>query len=327
LFNVSFMRACIIALVAGLALAPVARCDDWVVTEYDGRTDWLRYDFVGWVRVEQPAKPASLARGTAAVTLRVLGKLSGDDPAEVLTLEYAARVPIKEGDEPPLAGKHYWNEDVPEHREYFVFLNRLGNGAYWCDDQREFAVRDGRIQNLPEAYTSLVGGEATPPAGDLIARARMSLPAFRVRIGRPNFAPPLMEKGKPVETPQQGYERVRAALVAGDTRELDRLIHTPGGSPKEMRAVLLQEKEKLAAWPVRWQAVLDDKGVVILAPPGERGTALYLIRRGARWHLLNTSPDTEAGRQQVSLLMTESQFAFLTPLLEREFRSTPAAPR
>ena len=45
------------------------------------------------------------------------------------------------------------------------------------------------------------------------------------------------------------------------------------------------------------------------------------MRRGPRWLLLNTLPDTEAGRLQLNLLLTESQFAILSVVLEREYRS------
>ncbi|HWA25089.1 MAG TPA: hypothetical protein VG734_05390 [Lacunisphaera sp.] len=312
-------RFAMLLLVAGLAGLPAARASDWAVIEFDGRADWVRYDFVGWVRVEQPVKPAKFAKGTAAVTVKVIEKLSGDEAAPVLTLEYEAAP--KKGGEDPVA-RHRWNEDLPEHREYFVFLNRLGNGSYWCDEQREFQVRDGRILGLPEAYTVLVGGDTKPGARDLMARVRMASPAFKVRTGRPVFAPPLLEKGRPLETPQQAFERVRIALQAGDARELDRLIHSPDGSePKAFRAVLLQERQRIGAWPVRWQAVLEDKAVAIIGQPGETGAPLYFTRQGPRWRLLNTSPDTEVGRQQVNLLMTESQFAVLTAMLEREFRS------
>lgn len=308
-------------LAAGLALLPARMNADFEVVEYDGQTDWVRHDFVGWVRVEQSVKPAKYAQGTAAVTLKVIEKLAGEEAGPTLTLEYEAATakPNGEGSEP--ASKHLWNEDLPEHREYFVFLDRLGNGAYWCGEQREFPVRDGTIFGLPGAYGVLGGGEATPRVHELIAKARTTLPALQVRSGRPDFRPPLVEKGHPSETPQQSFERIRAALQAGDSRELDRSIHSPDGSaPKGLRALLLQERDHLVAWPVQWQAVLEDKAVVVLGPPGQPATTLYLMRRGPRWLLLNTLPDTEAGRLQLNLLLTESQFAILTVVLEREYR-------
>jgi hypothetical protein len=317
------VRAWLGLLTLGIML-PIRLPATFVVTDYDGQTDWVRHDFVGWVRVEQSVKPAKFAKGTAAVTLKVIEKLTGDETSPTLTLEYPVR---PAPDELVLGSKHHWNEDLPEHREYLVFLERLPNGAYWCGDQREFPVRGGLIVGLPGAYGTLVGGDTSPRVTELISRARAMLPALRVRTGRPGFAPPLVEKGKPVETPQQGYERIRAVLQTGDQRELGRLIHSPDGAPpKGLQALLHQEREKLLAWPVRWQAVLEDKAVVILGPPGETGTPLYLVRRGPRWHLLNTSPDTELGRQQLTLLLTESQFAILTAMLEREYRGVEAAP-
>jgi hypothetical protein len=203
-----------------------------------------------------------------------------------------------------------------------VFLTRLGNGAYWCEEQRDFPVRDGTILGLPGAYGALGNRESAPKAHDLIARARTTLPALRVRTGRPDLMPPLVEKGRPVETPQQGFARIRTALQGGDARELDRCIHSPDGSaPKGMQALLRQERDHLVAWPVQWQAVLEDKAVVVLGPPGQPATTLFLMRRGSRWLLLNTQPDTEPGRLQLNLLLTESQFAILTVVLEREYRA------
>jgi len=312
------LRPWLVLLALGLALPPARVNADLVVVEYDGQTDWVRHDFVGWVRVEQPAKPAKYAKGTAAVTLKVIEKLAGDETASTLTLEYVAATAKPDGE----GSGHRWNEDLAAHGEYFVFLNRLGNGAYWCDEQREFQVRDGSILGLPGAYAALTGGETAPQVSELIARARVSLPALRVRTGRPGFIPPLVEKGKPVETPQQGFERIRTALQGGNPSELDRCIHSPDGSaPKGLRALLLQEREHLVAWPVQWQTILGDKAVVVLGPPGQPATTLYLMRRGPRWLLLNTQPDTEAGRLQLNLLLTQSQFAILTVVLEREFRA------
>jgi len=309
----------LVFLALALTLAPAGMSADWEVVEYDGQTDWVRHDFVGWVRVEQPVKPAKYARGTAAVTLKVIEKLAGDETGPTLTLEYEAAIANKRGEEQ--AGKHQWHEDLAAHGEYFVFLERLGNGVYWCREQRDFPVRDGRILGLPEAYGVVVNGETAPQVHELIARARLMLPALRVRTGRPGFAPPLVEKGKPVETPQQGFERIRTALQGGNPSELDRCIHSPDGSaPKGLRALLLQEREHLAAWPVQWQAVLEDKAVVVLGPPGQPAATLFLMRRGSRWLLLNTQPDTEAGRLQLNLLLTKSQFAVLTMVLEREYR-------
>jgi hypothetical protein len=313
-------RPGVVFLALTLALAPARMSADWEVVEYDGQKDWVRHDFVGWVRVEQPAKPAKYARGTAAVTLKVIEKLAGDETGPTFTLEYEAATAKKGGEEP--AGKHQWHEDLAAHGEYFVFLERLGPGVYWCGEQRAFPIRNGRIFALPGAYGVLVNGETSPQVHELFDRARLMLPAFRVRTGRPGFAPPLVEKGKPVETPQQGYERIRAVLQGGNQGELDRLIHSPDGAPpKGLRALLQQEREHLASWPVQWQAVLEDKAVVVLGPPGQPASTLYLMRRGARWLLLNTLPETEIGRDQVNQLLTESQFAILTAALEREYRA------
>ena len=321
-------RPWFVFLAVGLVLRPAMMNASWEVVEYDGQTDWVRHDFVGWVRVEQPVKPAKFAQGTAAVTLKVIEKLAGEEEAPTLTLEYEAAIVNKNNEEQALAGKHYWNEDLPEHREYLVFLDRLGNGAYWCGEQRDFLVRDGSILGLPGAYGVLGNREAAPRVHELIARARTTLPALQVRTGRPGFVPPLMEKGRLAETPQQGFEQIRSALRGGDARELDRSIHSPGDpAAKGLRALLQQEREHLATWPVQWQAILEDKAVMILGPPGQPATTLYLLRRGSRWLLLNTTPDTEAGRLQLTLLLTESQFAILTVVLEREYRGLPAVPR
>ena len=309
-------------LAVAFALLPARMPASWLVVEYDGQTDWVRHDFVGWVRVEKAVKPAKYAKGTAAVTLKVIEKLAGEETAPTFTLEYEAATAGEKGEEIVLAGKHLWNEDLPEHREYFVFLERLGNGAYWCEEQRDFPVRDGTILGLPGAYSALVGGESAPRVHALIARARTTLPALRVRTGRPDFLPPLVEKGRPAETPGQGYEKIRTALQGGDARELERCIHSPDGSaPKGLRALLQQEREHLLAWPVQWLAVLEDKAVVVLGPPGQPAMTLFLMRRGPRWLLLNTLPDTEAGRLQLNLLLTQSQFAILTAALEREYRA------
>jgi hypothetical protein len=311
----------LVLLAIGLAL-PAGRAAGLEVVEYDGQTDWVRHDFVGWVRVEKPVKPAKFSKGTAAVTLKVMEKLAGEEAAPLLTLEYEPVTAKPGGDEADLAGKHPWNEDLPEHREYFVFLDRLGNGAYWCAEQRDFPVVDGCIIGLPGAYGVLGGGEATPRVHELIARARTTLPALKVRTGHPDLVPPLSEKGRQMETPLQSFERIRAALQGGNPQDLDRSIHSPDGSaPKGLRALLQQEREHLLSWPVQWQAVLEDKAMVVLGPPGQPGITLYLMRRGARWLLLNTSPDTEAGRLQLNLLLTESQFAILTEVLEREYRA------
>lgn len=315
------IRQGLVILIWGLTLFTGRLGANWEVVEYDGRTDWVRHDFVGWVRVEQPVKPAKLGRGTAAISLKVIEKLVGAESTDTLTLEYDAPLPGKKGEEQFPAGKHFWNEDLAEHREYFVFLHRLPNGTYWCEPQREFPVRDGRIYDLPQAYAVLGNGETEPRVHDLIGRAWTTLPALRVRIGRPALGAPLLEKGRPSETPQQGFERIRTALQTGEGRELDRLIHSPDGSaPTGLRTLLLQERSQLAAWPVQWQAVLEDKAVVVLGPPGQPGATLYLMRRGPRWLLLNTQPDTETGRLQLTLLLTESQFAILTVVLEREYR-------
>ena len=306
-------------LAVAFALLPARMSAGWEVVEYDGQTDWVRHDFIGWVRVEQAAKPAKLVKGKAAVTLKVIEQLAGEETATTLTLEYGAATAPPAGEE---SGLHRWNEDLPEHREYFVFLDRLANGAYWCGEQQEFLVRDGTLPGLPGAYSALVSGDSAPRVHALIARARTTLPALRVRTGRPDFLPPLVEKGRPAETPGQGYEKIRAALQAGDARELDRCIHSPDGSaPKGLRALLQQEREHLLAWPVQWQAVLEDKAVVILGPPGQPAMTLFLMRRGPRWLLLNTQPDTEPGRLQLNLLLTQSQFAILTVALEREYRA------
>ncbi len=311
-------------LIMALALAPARMMADWEVVEYDGQTDWVRHNFVGVVRVEQLAKPAKYAKGTAAVTLKVIEQLAGDEIGPTFTLEYEAVPANKRGEEP--TGKHPWHEDVKEHREYFVFLERLGPGVYWCGEQRAFPVRDGRIFDLPGAYGVVVNGETSPQVHELIDRARLLLPALRVRTGRPGFAPPLVEKGKPVETPQQGYERIRTALQGGNQGELDRLIFSPDGAPPQgLRALLLQERERLTVWPVQWQAVLNDKAVVVLGPPGQPAFTLYLLRRGSRWLLLNTMPETEVGGEQVNQLLTASQFAILTAALEREYRGVAVA--
>ena len=322
------VRSWIVLLAVGLALQPALLNANWEVVEYDGQTDWVRHDFVGWVRVERAVKPAKYSRGTAAVTLKVIEKLTGEEAAPTLTLEYEVAIVNKNSEEQAQAGKHYWNEDLAEHREYFVFLDRLANGAYWCAEQQDFPVREGVILNLPGAYGVLASSSVAPQVHELIARARTTLPALQVRTGRPGFVPPLMEKGRPAETPQQGFERIRSALQVGDPRELDRCIHSPDGSaPQGLRALLQQEREHLVAWPVQWQAVLEDKAVVVLGPPGQPATTLYLMRRGSRWLLLNTLPDTEAGRLQLNLLLTESQFAILAVVLEREYCGLPAAPR
>jgi hypothetical protein len=316
------VRAWLILLAVALAL-PAGRGEDWVVVEYDGQTDWAKFDFVGWVRVEQPAKPARFAKGTAALTLRVLEKLAGEETAPTLTLEYEGPVAAKKGAPPPAADKHRWNEDLAEHREYFVFLDRLPNGAYWCGDQREFLVRDGRILGLPGAYAVLGNGDDKPNVRELIARAQASLLALRVRTGRPEFKTPLKDKGgRPVESPLQGFEKFRATLQAGDPRELERSIQSPDGSaPKGLVALLRQEKDKIVAWPVQWQAALEDKAAVVLGPTGQPMMTLYLVRRNARWMILNTMPDTEIGRTQLGLLLEERPFAILTAAAEREYRA------
>jgi hypothetical protein len=316
------VRPWFVFLALATVLWPARMNAGWEIVEYDGQTDWVRHDFVGWVRVEQAVKPAKAAKGIAVVALKVIEKLAGEETAPTLTLEYEAATVSKPGDEPGPAGKHDWHEDLPEHREYFVFLDRLANGAYRCGEQRDFPVRDGAILDLPGAYAALGNRETAPKVHELIARARTSLPALRVRSGRPDLGPPLVEKGRPVETPQQGFERIRAALQGGNPQELERSIHSPDGSaPKGMKALLQQEREHLVAWPVQWQAVLEDKAVVVLGPPGQPAMTLFLMRRGPHWLLLNTQPDTEAGRLQLNLLLTQSQFAILTVVVEREYRA------
>jgi len=324
----NIVRAALVVLAVALAL-PSGRGEDWVVIEYDGQIDWVRHDFVGWVRVEQPAKPAQYAKGTAAVTLKVIEKLAGDEAAPTVTLEFEGPVALKKGaPPPPPAEKHHWQEDVPEHREYFVFLDRLPNGAYWCAEQRDFPVRDGRILGLPGAYAVLGNGDDKPNAHELIARAQASLLALRVRTGRPDFKTPLKDKGgRVVETPLQGFEKIRAALQGGDTRELERSIQSPDNSaPKGLLALLQKEKERLVGWPVQWQAALEEKAVVVLGPPGQPAMTLYLVRRNARWLILNTMPDTEIGRTQLGLLLEERPFAVLTAVVEREFRAAGVTP-
>ena len=84
------IRSWLVFLAVGLALAPARMIADWEVVEYDGQTDWVRHNFVGWVRVEQPAKPAKYAKGTAVVTLKVIEQLAGDETGPTFTLEYEA---------------------------------------------------------------------------------------------------------------------------------------------------------------------------------------------------------------------------------------------
>jgi len=324
----SSFRRLLAALAVALALLSGGLHADWVVVDYDVQTDWVRHDFVGWVRVEQPAKPAANGRGTAAVTLTVIEQLAGEKAGPVLTLEYEAYTPPQPGDEAELEPKHYWDHDLPEHREFFVFLERLPNGSFWCGSAREFLVRDGLIRGFPESYLAVVGGNPAPPARDFITRARTTLPALRARVGRPEFSPVLMEKGRPVETPLQGFEKIRPLLRAPNAGDLDRAIFTPGGSgAKEMRTLLRQNGAPIADWPVQWQGVLEDKAIVFLnvaGRPDAEGNALFLVRRGSRWQLLNVQPDAEVSRQQVALLLGEPQFSILQALFVRDHK--PLAP-
>lgn len=319
----------LVLLAVALVLAGGLRAD-WVVVDYDVQTDWVRHDFVGWVRVEQPLKAAAYARGTAAVSLTVIEQLAGEKAGPVLALEYQAFNPPKPGEDPELEERHYWDHDLPEHREFFVFLERLPNGGYWCGRAREFLVRDGIIRGLPEAYLAVVGGNPAPSAREFIAQARTSLPALRARVGRPEFSSALMDKGRPVETPQQGFEKIRPLLRAANAGELDRAIFTPGGGgAKEWRALLRQNGAPIADWPVQWQGFLEDKAVVFLnaaGRPDSEGTTFFLIRRSSRWQLINVQPDTEVARQQVALLLAEPQFSILQALFVRDHKALAPAP-
>ena len=78
-------RAWLVFLAVGLAL-PAGMNASFEVVEYDGQTDWVRHDFVGWVRVERAVQPAKYAKGTAAVTLKVIEKLASEEAAPTLTL-------------------------------------------------------------------------------------------------------------------------------------------------------------------------------------------------------------------------------------------------
>lgn len=308
-------------LLAVSATAPVTLRADWVVVDYDMQTDWVNYDFVGWVRVEQALTADRYGRGNAAVQLTVVEKLIGDGNPRALALEYTAPIKPTHGvAAPDLPPTRNWGNDIASHAEHFVFLQRLPNGGYWCDDLRVFPIVDGTISGLPKTYEAVLGEGVTPNAREFFNRARGTVPALRARVGRPGFMPPLIEQGRPAATPGESLQPVLAAVRENKVRDLDRSIHSvDGSSPKTFRKWLLDQREQFTAPEVRWQAVLDDKAVVQLAPPapGQPGATFYLLRRGPRWSLLNTQPDNEAGARAVAAFVTE-QYAVLNALLIRD---------
>lgn len=317
-----FLQWWVALLLAGAALPATLRAD-WVVADYDNRTDWVNYDFVGWVRVEYALKAKVYSRGNAAVLLTVVERLAGNATAPSLALEFTAPNPNPKGDGSDPPETRNWEADIPGHGQFLVFLTRLPNGGFWCDDLRAFPIVDGVIAGLPKAYQAVLGEDVAPVARDFFIRARGTVPALRAKVGRPDFNPPLIESGKPAVTPREGFAEVQTALRAGNARELDRLILSLDNSaPRGLRAHLLEQKDRLVAGTVRWQAVLDDKAIVQVAAPGETdglsGT-FYLVRRGVRWQVLNTLPDSPGGRQRVTDLLTENQFTVLNALLAREF--------
>jgi hypothetical protein len=317
-------------LVVLALLLPAGLRADWTVVDYDMRTDWVAFDFVGWVRVEQTAKLPTPAKGVAAVQLRVIEKLVGSESGPMLTLEYNTTPPDKNGEGLTPAGAHSWNDDIERHAEYLVFLNRQGNGNYRCDELRAFAIVDGKISGLPKAYEVVLGEGVTPGVQEFVARARMAIPALQVRVGRPLLEPAPSGNARRPEMPKDGFDQINQALAAGRSREADQMIYSPdGSSPKNLRALLARSAGS-PGWEVRWQAVLGDKAVVLVVPagsPAQSGAVIQMIRRTGRWHLLNSLTDSPAGRARINELLAGDQFVILHALFAHEHPGLLSGPR
>jgi hypothetical protein len=251
------------------------------------------------------------------VLLKVIEKLAGSERGPMLTLEYNTAVLEKNGEGP--AGGQAWKEAIGRHAEYLVFLTRQENGSYRCDELRAFAIVDGNISGLPKAYEVVLGEGVTPGVQEFVTRARMVIPALQVRMGRPLLEPVPAGGARRPEMPKDGFDQISRALTAGRAREADQMIYSPdGSSPKNLRALLAQHP---AGWEVRWQAVLGDKAVVLVVPagsPDQSGAVVQMVRRAGRWHLLNSLPESPAGRERINEFLAGGPFVILHALFARE---------
>lgn len=295
----------------------------FVVYNYDARTDWIRFDFVGWVRVEQVVEQAKLVKGNAALQLRVIEQVAGADSAPVITLEYEAALPDKDGQVLTLADSFYWNLQAPPGSEFLVFLSKLENGTYWCDNGDLHDVKDGKVR-LPSEYEKTLGLGLRPSMRDLIAKVRASVPGIRARVGHPLFDPPLTVGPQQVETPKDSFERIISVVRENRLKEADGMLYPTDkdSSPKYFRGLDAEFREEFVQAKVIWQAVIDDQASVVVAfelpKSQDRFYRIYsMLRQGKHWLLLNPAADAEEAQKLAKVWKDDYRMTFET-LLERD---------
>ena len=280
-------------MLAAWALAAL-QAQGFVVVTFDPRTDCLRYEFMGWIRVVEPMDKPSNAMGNAMVRVEVVEALVGPAAGERFDLAYmsfareteeAAAAKAGGGEEVVSLSSTDYNE-YPPGSEWVIFGNRLETGGFTAIHSAHYRVENGRVtERLPPEYLAACSLPERPLVGEVLDGVRRVAPYFRLRASGtfPRVSNDLADAAE--KTPGAVWARLfRQRLTSDEPLSSHDVVVLPSSDVPRSRAEWREWFPVEAVWG---EAIVDDCAVVLVSvrdtPVKLAIVPLLFVREDARW--------------------------------------------